>query len=68
MLMLPSFPRKPVIPTQAIFVIPAKAGIHVARPNVDPRFRGDDGNVAGMTECREDDGLSRDDDHGFIPA
>jgi hypothetical protein len=24
-------------------VIPAKAGIHVTRPNMDPRFRGDDG-------------------------
>ena len=27
----------------AFTVIPAKAGIHVTRPNLDPRLRGDDG-------------------------
>jgi hypothetical protein len=35
-----------VIPAKAGIppaVIPATAGIHVARPNMDPRFRGDDG-------------------------
>ena len=32
-------------------VIPAKAGIHVCLSNMDPRFRGDDGEAfAGMTE------------------
>ena len=35
--------RITVIPAQATTVIPAKAGIHVTRPNMDPRFRGDDG-------------------------
>ncbi len=34
------------IPAQAganTTVIPAQAGIHVTRPNMDPRLRGDDG-------------------------
>ncbi len=26
-------------------VIPAKAGVHVTQPNMDPRFRGDDGGI-----------------------
>jgi len=27
----------------ALYVIPAKAGIHFGPSNMDPRFRGDDG-------------------------
>jgi hypothetical protein len=30
-------------------VIPAKAGIHVTRQNMDYRFRGNDRSFAGMT-------------------
>jgi|GEM_PF-142675 len=33
----------PVVPAEAALVIPAKAGIHVGSSNMDPRFRGDDG-------------------------
>ena len=40
-----------VIPVQATAVIPANAGIHVTQPNMDSRFRGNDG-----SRVRGDDG------------